>query len=100
MYEFEPNAEVTESLVGLPVAEVERRAMERGDLRKALLKALGPGGNSIVQWSKNFTRYEELPTGRIRAHFEDGTAEDGDILVGAEGSRSQVQRQYLPHIRR
>jgi salicylate hydroxylase len=45
-------------------------------------------------------RYQELPSGRIRAHFEDGSTAEGDVLVAADGGGSRVRRQYLPHAER
>jgi len=49
-----------------------------------------------VHFGKDFKRYSTLPNGKIRVEFEDGTVEEGDLLVGADGRGSKIRRQYLP----
>ncbi len=49
-----------------------------------------------VAYGKRFTHYETDPDG-VTAHFADGTAARGRLLVGADGINSPVRRQYLPH---
>jgi 2-polyprenyl-6-methoxyphenol hydroxylase-like FAD-dependent oxidoreductase len=73
----------------------QHRSVSRITLRQVLLSGLDD-----VHFGKAFVRYEELPTGRIRAHFEDGTTAEGDVLVAADGGGSRVRRQYLPHAER
>lgn len=46
---------------------------------------------------KELRRIEQWPDG-VTAHFADGTAAQGDILVGADGIRSTVRQQYLPEL--
>ncbi|KIV87199.1 hypothetical protein PV11_02761 [Exophiala sideris] len=85
--------------------DVERRAVHRFEFRDILLKGLtadrdGARGDATVQWGKSFTHYEQLGDGRVRAHFADGTSAEGDILIGADGSKSKVREQRLPHLQR
>ncbi|KAK1489737.1 early conidial development-2 [Colletotrichum cuscutae] len=47
-----------------------------------------------VQFNKRLVRLEERDD-KVVAHFEDGSSETGNILVGAEGSRSLVRRHIL-----
>jgi salicylate hydroxylase len=72
------------------------RSVSRITLRQVLLAGL----DDVVHFGKTFVRYEETPTGRIVAHFEDGTSAEGDALVAADGGGSRVRRQYLPHAER
>ncbi len=74
----------------------QHRSVSRITLRRVLLCGL----EHAVHFGKSFVRYQELPTGRIRAHFEDGTTAEGDVLVAADGGGSRVRRQFLPHAER
>ena len=65
---------------------------DRGVLRVVLTKGL----HEELQWGKTFTRYE-LEGDKVRAHFEDGSSVLGTLLVGADGLRSPVRKQYLPN---
>lgn len=67
-------------------------SVDRLTLREILLSGL-----TDVRFGSAFTHYETLTDGRLRAHFADGTAADGDVLVGADGIGSRVRTQYLPH---
>ena len=70
---------------------------EKSVSRMTLRQVLLTGVEDIVHFGKRFTRYENLPDGRVTAHFEDGTSATGDILVAADGTGSRVRKQYLPH---
>lgn len=51
-----------------------------------------------VQYNKKFTRYELLEDGRgggVRVHFEDGTSEEGDVVVGVDGAGSKMRQCLL-----
>jgi salicylate hydroxylase len=72
------------------------RSASRMTLRQVLLSGL----DDVVHFGKTFERYEELPTGRVVAHFADGSSAEGDVLVAADGGGSRVRRQFLPHAER
>lgn len=74
---------------GPPVYTVDRGVL-RGVLMKGLEKELHLG--------KAFVRYE-FQGNQVVAHFEDGSTEMGALLVGADGHRSLVRKQYLPEQR-
>jgi salicylate hydroxylase len=77
-------------------AVARHRSVSRITLRQVLLSGI----EDAVHFGKNFVRYEESPTGRVVAHFDDGTAAEGDVLVAADGGGSRVRRQFLPHAER
>ncbi|MEU8263123.1 NAD(P)/FAD-dependent oxidoreductase [Micromonospora sp. NPDC048999] len=68
-------------------------AVSRITLRRLLLAGL----DGIVHFGKEFTRYRQNADGTVTAFFADGTCATGDLLVGADGARSRVRRQLLPH---
>ena len=67
----------------------------RATLREVLLEGL----DDAINFSKEFIRYEQTPNGRVTAFFADGTTATGDVLVGADGTGSNVRKQYLPQAR-
>jgi salicylate hydroxylase len=77
-------------------AVARHRSVSRITLRQVLLHGL----DDVVQFGKTFVRYEEAPTGRVVAHFADGTSAEGDVLIAADGGGSRVRRQFLPHAER
>ncbi len=78
----------------LPQDPIARhRAVSRITLRQVLLTGL----DDIVHLDKKFTHYADGKDGRIIAHFEDGTTAVGDLLIAADGVKSKVRQQFLPH---
>lgn len=68
-------------------------ATDRRVLRYLLLGGL----DHVVEFGKRLDHYTELPDGRVRADFTDGTSVTADLLVGADGVNSAVRHQLLPH---
>ncbi|TCC32286.1 FAD-dependent oxidoreductase [Kribbella sindirgiensis] len=67
------------------------KSISRMTLRQVLLTGL----DGIVEFGKEFTRFEQHGD-HVTAYFADGTSATGDLLVAADGSGSRVRRQYLP----
>lgn len=91
-----------------PQLAVRNRVTDFGDVdpaagqhisidRLVLREVLTYGLDDVLRYGKAFTRYEELPDGRVRVHFDDGDSTDADLLVAADGSGSLVRQQFLPH---
>src|SRR5215212_12172920 len=59
-----------------------------------LLKAALPEAN--YHSGKELRRVEQ--NGSVIVHFADGTAAEGDVVIGADGIRSTVRQQYLPNV--
>jgi 2-polyprenyl-6-methoxyphenol hydroxylase-like FAD-dependent oxidoreductase len=70
---------------------------ERSVSRSTLRQVLFTGMDDTVHYGKVFTHYTSNDDGTVTAHFADGTHATGDVLVSAEGTRSAVRGQYLPH---
>lgn len=70
---------------------------ERSVSRMTLRQVLLTGMEDVVEFGKEFTRYERDADGTVTAYFADGTSATGDVLVAADGTNSRVRRQYLPH---
>jgi 2-polyprenyl-6-methoxyphenol hydroxylase-like FAD-dependent oxidoreductase len=68
-------------------------AVSRATLRRVLLAGLDD-----VAFGQEFTRYSR-DGDQVTAHFADGTAATGTLLVGADGARSRVRQQFLPRAR-
>lgn len=82
-------------LVATPLADIARGtgspaiALHRARLADALVSALPP---DALVLGREFVRFDARDGG-VSAHFADGGAEHGDVLVGADGLRSRVRAQ-------
>lgn len=69
----------------------------RQNLRAAIIKQLG--GVDIIKWNHKFLDYTTNSEGEISATFEVNNeiyTENFDILIGADGIRSNVRKQLIP----
>jgi 2-polyprenyl-6-methoxyphenol hydroxylase-like FAD-dependent oxidoreductase len=85
---------VHETLVPETAGEAEHGrhlTVDRLTLRDILVTGLD------VRYATPFRRYELLDGDRVRVHFDDGTTDEADLLVGADGTHSRVRGQLLPH---
>ncbi len=63
--------------------------------RLTLREVLAAGLDGRIAFGHELARYE-AGDGGVRLHFAGGSSADADLLVGADGVRSAVRRQYLP----
>lgn len=81
-----------------PSDGVAGRARPGRQTHRPLLRAvLLTGLEGVVRFGAEFTRFEQLADGTVRAWFANGDTDTADVLVGADGIGSAVRRQYLPH---
>ncbi|MFM0265312.1 FAD-dependent monooxygenase [Paraburkholderia sediminicola] len=92
---------LTERMTELLTVPLEDESMSGGKSvsRMTLRQVLLTGLEARVHFDKTFTSYEQNDDGSVTAHFADGTRVTADLLVGADGARSKVRRQLLPHAR-
>ena len=65
--------------------------------RNAFRRALLTGLDDAVRFGRTLAGYRVTEAGRVRVEFAEGGADEGDLLVGADGVGSAVRRQLLPH---
>ncbi|MFJ9413838.1 FAD-dependent oxidoreductase [Streptomyces sp. NPDC101227] len=68
--------------------DLSRPEIDRGLLRALLLDSLAPG---TVRWSHSVQSVIPLPHGTARLQHHDRTAEDFDLVIGADGAWSRVR---------
>ncbi|KAL8825851.1 MAG: hypothetical protein Q9191_004164 [Dirinaria sp. TL-2023a] len=74
-----------------PQAPSETLVADRTVLRSILMTGLEP----CVKFGSDFMEYE-ICKGGVKAKFSDDSEILGSLLVGADGARSKVRKQYLP----
>ncbi|MFE0381002.1 FAD-dependent oxidoreductase [Streptomyces inhibens] len=65
-----------------------RPEIDRGQLRGVLLESLTAG---TVRWDRAVSGVTPLGDGTCRLRFSDGTTEDFDLVIGADGAWSRVR---------
>ena len=82
-----------EALASIPAAELEKKigspsaAVHRADLQALLLREVGAGTLRLGSEVRAFVQDE----GGVRVLVANGSEEDADVLVGADGLRSRVR---------
>lgn len=79
--------------------EPEDTHIEKSVSRITLRQILLSGLEGRFHTGKCFERYENVPDGTVIAYFDDGSAVQTNLLVGADGAGSAVRRQLLPDLK-
>lgn len=69
--------------------------MSRFDLINRLTRVLNEKNPDVLKTGLEVMSYEELDGGGVRVTLSDGSTEEGDLLVGADGIRSRVRSQFF-----
>ncbi|SJL09387.1 uncharacterized protein ARMOST_12765 [Armillaria ostoyae] len=69
------------------------QTFHRGDLHDVFVNHLSP--RCVIHYSKRLQTFAEQPDGQVKIFFEDGTTAECDVLIGADGIKSQVRASLL-----
>jgi 2-polyprenyl-6-methoxyphenol hydroxylase-like FAD-dependent oxidoreductase len=70
-------------------------AIHRADLQEVILNQLP---ENVLQKAKVFERYEQNENS-VKVFFQDGTSDEADFLIAADGIHSKARQQFLPTIK-
>lgn len=92
-----------EKLLNVPVTSPDDESntaaglrIARAVLRRIMIDAVCESQSDEIIWDKPCSKVEALAGGRVRVHFSDGAADEGDILVVADGATSKIRKQLRP----
>ncbi len=71
--------------------------LHRADLHELLAATARKLKPDVIRLSRRATGFTETDTG-VTLHFADGSSEQGDILVGADGLKSTIARQIVGEV--
>lgn len=78
------NGQTREEAFAFPIPRAKEMNIRK--LRILLAESLD------VQYGKRFSHYEMIKESSVRVWFEDGTSEEGDIVIGIDGAGSTVRQ--------
>lgn len=78
------NGKTREEAFAFPIPKAKEMNIRK--LRVLLAESLD------VQYGKKFSHYEILMNGGVKVFFEDGSSEDGDVVIGIDGAGSKVRQ--------
>lgn len=77
----------------LPAATVR---ITRGSLKRILVEK-AEATKTTLNWGLSCTSAERLPSGKIQVTISDGTRQDCDLLVAADGANSNMRACFRPN---
>lgn len=77
------------------LAQLSTVMITRAALRRVVADAATEAGVDL-QYGRRLISVEDVAGEPVTLHFEDGTTAQGDLLVGADGIRSQVRQCVMP----